>query len=175
MHILAASLVALTLLSPLSGLAADGERPGLIGLWQDSPEIASGWSDAYVFFADGRYQFHYSTMDCAKRLVSVSGRWRLTATGLLLTTEDRASLVGGHFETATGSCGTDTDLVDAKLKTRHLQPAVERLVSISPITRVAYKHKHDGVGRVSTEQRLMIDAREFWKIDDDPNRYEQDD
>jgi hypothetical protein len=175
MRSLAASFVALTLLTPPCGLAADDERSGLIGLWQDTPEIASGWSDAYVFFADGRYEFHYNTMDCAKRLVSVSGRWRLTADGLLLTVEDRASLVGGHFEKATGSCGTDTELVDATLKTRHLQPAVERIVTISPITRVTYRNKHDGIGSVSTERRLMIDGREFWKIDDDPNRYELDD
>lgn len=161
------------LLAPLSGLAGDGTRSGLIGLWQDSPEIASGWSDAYVFFADGRYQFHYNTMDCAGRRVSASGHWQLRPEGLFLTVEERVSLAGGHFEEATGSCGTDKELVDATLTTRHLKRVLTRIAPISPITRVKYKHMDFGDGgSVEAIPRVVIEGRKFWKIDDDPNRYE---
>src|SRR5688572_12504300 len=89
-------------------------RSALRGVWQDSPKMASGWSDTFQFFEDGHFVFNHNQMNCEKRELSYSGRWGISQGDLTLQVESRRILEGGHLEEALGSCASEKELVDAE-------------------------------------------------------------
>src|SRR5437879_4966687 len=86
----------------------------LRGVWQDDSVYASGWSNVFQFYDDGRYIFNHNTMDCAKRELSYSGRWSINKNNLVLSIEKRRRLVGGHLEPAMESCASDSEVVGGR-------------------------------------------------------------
>ena len=145
----------------------------LVGIWQDSPEIASGWSDSYQFFADGHFVFHYNQMDCSDRKRAYSGLWILKGNSLNLLVAEREDLVGGHVEQARGSCGTDLELVGAQLKTVQVKPQESLTLKISRIQYAAAEVYNFETGKSNTKRipRIFIDGAQYWKLRDDPTKY----
>ena len=145
----------------------------LTGIWQDTPEIASGWSYTYQFFADGRFVFHYNQMDCESREVSYSGRWAVQGNSLILSVTQRKVLVGGHFEPANGSCGTDRELVGARLRTIEVKPSQLLKLNISVIRLVSTKVYSFETRRDEARSipHVCIGPNCYWKLRDDPSKY----
>ncbi len=132
----------------------------LIGVWQDSKVVASGWSNTFLFFKSGRFKFFYNQMDCAKREVSYSGKWRAAGDELILTISEKTVIEGGELEPSSGSCASDSMIVggtEATMKLRYLEKV---LYSISSI----YSDIEDDMQR----QKVYIDAMPYWKFADNP-------
>lgn len=53
------------------------EKKDLIGVWQGSPVMASGWGDRFAFHNDGRLRWFSNQMFGAKRLLEYNGTWRI--------------------------------------------------------------------------------------------------
>jgi hypothetical protein len=135
----------------------------LVGIWQAIPEIASGWADTYRFWDNGEFIFHYSQMICDNRILDYSGTWELTATDKLrLTIKAKAILEGGKLEPATGSCGSDYEIVGGEVKEIKLDSAEIYNIQLSA---VSMDKKH-----VDIKTRIF-DGRPFWKMDNDPTKY----
>jgi hypothetical protein len=156
-------------------LSLVGHSLALEGVWQLIPEFAAGWTDAYQFFADGRFVFHTSEMDCGTRLQSESGRWRVEDSAIVLITEERTTLEGGHFEESMGSCGSDSTLTGAKPQTSILRPPrSSRFRFRSPAIVQAEVHSMDpkGPGMVARPAvGLSIGTTTWYKMRDDPAAY----
>ncbi len=133
----------------------------LTGVWQASPSLGAGWNDAYQFFSDGRFRFHASQMNCAARERRREGSWRLDGPELVLETVEREVIVGGRELPATGSCGSETEIVDGEARVESL------FVPIESRLRVEMQPPDEESGR----QRVKLDGRMFWKYDDDPTGY----
>jgi hypothetical protein len=169
------ALVLALLMWTLSASVAQISKPRitLVGIWQDSSEIGSGWSDTYQFFDDGHFVFHYNQMDCASREASYAGHWELEGTSILLSVEQRKLWVGGHFEHSKGSCGTEMELIGAKAKTVEIKPPKRLTLRISafesmPATDDSSEPKKGMTHRLP---RISIDGVKYWKLRDNPDDF----
>lgn len=131
----------------------------LVGIWQDSPTMGSGWSDHYNFYPDGRFAYYVSQMKCDKRLIKRNGGWILEGNKLVLTTTKERTMVGGKMVPSTGSCGTPLTLEDAQMTDKALpKPTVETFVITQKELSEDSLHESIDLGKI-----------QFWKFDTDPS------
>lgn len=133
----------------------------LVGIWHASPELGSGWSDAYLLGADGQAEFRANQMDCEKRLIGRSGRWSVKSSTLELrfSTEDR--LEGGRIVVDETSCASGRTLIEAvEMVVEMESPVVERIELVTM--------KRAAEPPVPT---LTIGGRTFWRLSSDPATY----
>lgn len=136
------------------------QSDSLVGVWQDSRLVASGWSNTFLFFNDGKFKFFYNQMDCAKRETSYSGKWKVKDDELRLTIIKKNIIEGGKLELSSGSCASDSMIVGGIGKTVKLRPSQEIIYSVSPV----YVDTEDDIQRI----KVYIDAIPYWKFSDDP-------
>lgn len=86
----------------------------LIGIWQDSPVMASGWGYCLALHPNGVVVERYSQMDCAKRLVLRLGSWELKDSRLHIRYTHRLIIQGGRLVPAAGSCGSEMELIEGR-------------------------------------------------------------
>ncbi len=139
---------------------AQNTNDSLIGVWQDSKIVASGWSNTFLFFKNGEFKFFYNQMDCAKREVSYSGRWKVVDDELKLNVTQKKIIKEGTLELSTGSCASDSMIVGGIEKTTNLKPSQKIVYSVSGV----YTDNEDDIQRL----KIYIDAMPFWKFSDDP-------
>lgn len=138
-------------------------KKDITGVWQDLPMAASGWSDTYQFFANGKYIFNYSTMDCEKRIIRHLGEYKFQSdTSILLITKTRTIIEGGKLVPAMGSCGTDFQLEDGIIKEIQLTNPEKTQLSISSI--VPDKENLD-------KDKIVVNGVSFWRFSKDAAAY----
>ncbi len=130
----------------------------LVGIWQDSEMMGSGWSDHYNFYPDGKFVFYYNQMDCAKRTVKKSGSWLLENGRLVLTTTKMEKLIGGKMVESIGSCGSSMMLEDATTAVEELVKPITEVWPISTVSRSEFDNY----------ESIEIGKNQFWKFHDDP-------
>ncbi len=151
----------LILISALCGfLKSQNLSDSLVGVWQDSKIVASGWSNTFLFFKNGEFKFFYNQMDCAKREVSFSGEWKAGGDELQLKVIQKNIIKGGTLEPSEGSCASDSMIVGGVEQTVKSKPPEMLIYSISQI----YVDKEDDIQR----SKIYIDAINFWKFSDYP-------
>jgi hypothetical protein len=71
----------------------------LVGIWQaDTAEEGSAWLDAYSFFPDGRFIFHFSQYNGTHRIEDLHGNFKIEGNVLYTTIQYRTERIGGHVE-----------------------------------------------------------------------------
>ncbi|MCB0712535.1 MAG: hypothetical protein KDD67_09415 [Ignavibacteriae bacterium] len=136
----------------------------LVGLWQDVPAMASGWSSTYQFFSDGTFVLNESQMDCAKRLVWSKGTWkRIGKDELELMITEWQKLEGGRMIPSDGSCGSDSMLVGATEKNIPLEVPKPITLQLGSIIFAGDDHPD----RTTVE----IGNVKFYRFSDDPAAY----
>lgn len=154
-------IIAVTLLFITFSLTnAQNASDSLVGVWQDSKAVGSGWSNTFLFFKNGKFKFFYNQMDCAKREVSFSGRWKAVDDELKLTITQKKIIEGGTLELSSGSCASDSMIFGGAEKMVKLKPSEKLIYSVSGI----YTDIEDDMQRL----KIYIDAMPFWKFSDDP-------
>lgn len=137
----------------ISVISYSQNKDSLSGVWQDAENVGSGYSNIYVFAPDGKYWYFTNSMDCAKRLVGFSGRYKINEDVLALTVSKRYYLEGGYMVPNDGtSCGSDSMLVGASQKTIIFRKPKQLQYSISNIY-----HKED-------RKFIYIEGMKFWLI-----------
>ena len=138
----------------------------LIGIWQDSPVMTSGWSDTLSFFPDRTLIQRFNTMDCAKRLISKTGSWKLIQNQLIIQFYKKEHIIAGKFITATGSCASEKELINGKIIQSKIKPVQILKKKISEI-------KKDDLLEIGREDyNLTIDEIRYWKLRNNPEDYE---
>ncbi len=147
-------MAAIFLLLLLSALCHAQQSKEIAGVWQNSAVLGSGWSDTYLFFEDGTFRFFYSQMDCAKREVSYTGNWKLDESDLILSIIDITILEGGEMVLSTGSCGSDSTLINAVEK---------KLLYDPPVRSVLHKVKYHVISIDGVERKtISLDGTKYW-------------
>ncbi len=127
----------------------------LVGVWQDSPVMASGWGDTYLFHHDGKFVFYANQMDCGKRLAAEYGTWRCEGTVLHLVVTMRMVIEGGKLVPASGSCASKYEIEGGKPVMRDTAPASRKLRWKAPsLDRDAPAARY----------RISIDGRNYWRF-----------
>lgn len=135
----------------------------ITGIWQDSPVMASGWTDNYQIFSDGRFIFNYSQMDCDNRLVSYHGTWEIIGTSIFFTVNEITIISGGKLIKSVGSCGSQFMLVDGMERQLKLEnPFVERH---------DFKIEFVELEGLGERKALFIDEKMFFRMAADPSDY----
>jgi len=132
----------------------------LIGIWQASEAMGSGWSDTYRFFDNGKFIFHTNQMNCAAREISNSGTWKIEGNKIVLLIAERVTMVGGKLVPATGSYGSEYEPEGAKEKTVKNKTPARKVF-------VFGKFKKDDLDR----RTVIFGKTRFWKYDTDPKQY----
>ncbi|TGN00016.1 YARHG domain-containing protein [Leptospira dzoumogneensis] len=135
------------------------------GFWHDSPVVASGWGDTLSLFPNGKIITRFNTMDCAKRVMAYAGSWVIEKNILIIRYSLKQHIEGGEFETASGSCGSDKELVNGQVKVLKLSPSMKVEYKVSSVSIDNNDYSLQGLPVISVE-----DAR-YWKLNDNPNYY----
>lgn len=143
----------------ITGQTDSAASAELIGIWQDSPEIASGYSDHYIFYSNGNFSFNYNQMVCDNRTIRYSGTWTLRRNTLQLTASDKTVIVGGKLVPTgeAGSCASDYYIEGGEKKTIAFQDVQTLQLSDITIDSVKYDFK-----------RRTFNEKPFWRIEDEP-------
>jgi hypothetical protein len=152
-------IILLTTIVLLSCNSSAWDKAEVVGIWQNSPSMGSGWSDAYLFFDDGKFTFRANQMICDKRELSYSGTWEIANGTLKLTILEKVTLEGGDLVEATGSCASDFELVGAETKVNALNE--QKSLSLSAI----------GKDESTDRNKMKIGDNEFWRMTEDPAAY----
>ena len=80
----------------------------MVGVWQiNTARVGDALLKNFRFFNDGKFVLNFDSYDDAKRVLSLSGHYRLEKNKLFMTVESRREIVGGDF--AKGSPGFQRD------------------------------------------------------------------
>lgn len=146
---------------PVLGFSQNKEE--MVGFWQDMSIAASGWSDSYLFYADGTYEFHFNQMICDKRLLSVKGKWEIDREGkLILIAISHTILEGGTLVPSSGSCASEYDIEGGEIKTTVLSKPEKYIITISEII------TDDENNSLKT---MLIGNKRYWRISKEPKSY----
>jgi len=133
----------------------------ITGVWQSGENLASGWSDTYMFYPGGSYKFFYSQMDCSKRTVSEEGTFEVKDGFITLNPLKVGIIEGGIMEPSSGSCGSDSMITGGIFKKIDVKSSEKLRLPI---------------GDVQTEMRdealrstLLIGKTKYWKFADHPD------
>jgi hypothetical protein len=154
-------LILLFVFIPVAGFTQT--QKDLVGFWQDMPIAASGWSDSYLLYSDGTYEFNFNQMICDKRLLSLKGSWEIDKDdNLVLITISKTVLEGGTLVPSSGSCASEFDIEGGEIITKVLSIPEKKIVSISGII--------TDVGNNSLKS-MLIDNVRYWRISVEPGSY----
>ncbi|HNX59997.1 MAG TPA: YARHG domain-containing protein [Spirochaetota bacterium] len=135
----------------------------LIGVWQNAPVMASGWSDTYAFYANRKVVKRGNQMDCEKRELWKMGNWRLDKGSLVIEYFATGRIEGGRLVEAAGSCATDQELIDGTYVIVDISPVEKEEMPVSKIE----VRKDADIQRRS----MMIGETRFWLMTTDPEQY----
>ena len=155
------SILLFLLLIPFWGNTQKGYD--LVGIWQDSPVVAAGWTDTYLFYSDGKFVFNYSQMVCDSRDVSFSGIWELRDEGKLnLTIKSKTMIVGGTLVKASGSCASEYEIEGGEEKIIELTNPENISIILSDFTIDTENHS------IGT---MLFNGVRYWRMSNDPKNY----
>lgn len=135
----------------------------LVGVWQKSDVLGSGWDDAYQFFEDGRFIFNANQMVASKREISRSGTWKVTNGRLVLAFEEKVIVKGGKLVKDSLSADGKGLEGGAKETVKINPPKIERLALVGL--------QREKWGEKDWRLTLMFGKDRLWKFRDDPSDY----
>jgi hypothetical protein len=154
------TLFYLILILPITTRAQDNYPEKLIGVWQDSPSLGSGWSSNFQFFEDGRFNYNHNQMNCTDSVITESGYYHYEDGILYLDYDSITYISGGQLIPSTGSCASEYE------------------ISGGEITVIAHEHSEgriiETVNRLEAYDyidRILIDGESWFHLLQDPNDY----
>ena len=136
----------------------------IIGIWQDSPVAASGWSSVYLFFENSEYEYNYSQMNKEPiRLLGIRGRYELQDNIIKLYPEKNKMLVGGIVEE---SLGLGKRIVDGKIEYINDDSLEIKEVDVKGIYISEFGRQIKIVRKT-----INIEDIEYYLLDDNPKEY----
>ncbi len=124
--------------------AAAGEMPDeshLVGFWHGSAAVGSGYSERFFFFPTGRFIHRGNSMDGSRRLLEISGQWKLQGSHVVLKADSVRYLQGGYIAEPYASYGSDFVIEAAEETGAALYPPEVFRMPISDFT-VNYASSH---------------------------------
>lgn len=140
-------------------IAADEYAEQLIGEWHGSAFVAAGYAQRYHFYNNGKFIYRASEMDGETRIRSIRGIWSVDHDTLSLNINEIDEIIGGEEVPASGSVGTEFEIVDGELVTKSVD--YEETYRLGPI------EEDSEVLR----PKIVIDGVSFWRHSQNPDFY----
>jgi tetratricopeptide (TPR) repeat protein len=137
----------------------------IIGIWQNSPHMASGWGDTFTFYPNRKIISRYSQMDCSKRIISKTGLWKISNNVLHIEFNNQKEIVGGKEIPSDGSCGSETQIEGGQIVDKELESEiVDYSISFSI-------SKNNKLNIKSNLPSIEIDNIIYWRHRSNPEDY----
>ncbi len=133
----------------------------IIGVWQASPSVGSGYDDKYHFFQDKSFRFDYNQYNGEERDISLYGKWRLEDSKLHITIYRKKTKIGGEFIKATPPSAPGYRLVNSEIVVKDLERELEIIYPLGEVIENFHSPLYMTIGNV-----------EYWKLTNDPNSYQ---
>lgn len=145
-------------------IAAKGQEKlpvDFVGLWQDASEYESGWKNCYTFFPDSSFVFHFDIFDCYENCNTYyyKGKWKVVKDTLALSISQEKVIIDGKF------LKTINDDVITIVHTGY--DSIIKL-DIPDVKKLKLKMVFTFD---NSKESILIDEHKFWKIDNDPQKY----
>ncbi|WP_053405198.1 hypothetical protein [Persicobacter sp. CCB-QB2] len=131
----------------------------VVGIWQKSPVMASGWVQSYTFFPDGKFIYRKSQGDQLDRELSSEGIFKISNDTLTLETQLLVKLEGGQ-------------IVNGPFDDKVIEGAKETQTLIKPATIEKFFLPKIELDENFQKLKMEIGETTFWKFRDNPNEYE---
>jgi len=133
----------------------------LVGIWQeDLPMIASGWATNYQFFEGGQVNYNHSQMDCGDSLITETGTYSFKKGVVKIKITSLTYIAGGTLQKATGSCGSEYELVGGEIETVAYKRKMKfEIAEAEPLEDYDYL------------DRIMIEGASWFRIAHNPEDY----
>ncbi|MBH5318619.1 hypothetical protein I6N90_12510 [Paenibacillus sp. GSMTC-2017] len=118
--------------TPVLVASEEATVENLVGAWQDAMGVGSSYTNLYQFREDMTFDFIADAMDCANRERAFSGTWTFEDGKIILTKTQDLTLEGGTLEPSTASCGSDQELVGAKLVVNTYEDSEPIIFEVKP-------------------------------------------
>lgn len=148
-----------SILHDLDENSEQGKR-SLIGVWQQSPVLGSGWEDNYQFFQDGTFNYNHNQMVCDDRVITESGTYVIQKESVKLFFTSRIVIEGGTLEPSSGSCASEQQITGGT-ETKQIMEKVEelKLKFVEPLFDYDYL------------ERIEFDESSWFRMMHNPNEY----
>jgi len=133
----------------------------IIGVWQDSPSVGSGFGNKYHFLENSTFIFDVSDYDTEGRIIYKLGTWKIEKGLLYMYINTKYYRKGGFFEENTVSSLTGYSLIDFEIVKNDLK---ELEIIIYPIDENDYDN---GDLRISKS----FGGIDYYRLSKDPNIY----
>ncbi|MDZ4204208.1 MAG: hypothetical protein U1C46_05260 [Bacteroidales bacterium] len=134
----------------------------LIGIWQaDNNEESSAWFDVYRFFDNGKFIFNPNQYDGLKRVLSITGKYRIVDNYLYLKINSTTEIVGGYIVRSTITVFSDSwEIEGGEIKEFEHPNIDEEVVKVQ-------QYQIDASNEIS----IILDNRKYYKMQSDPTKY----
>jgi len=144
------------------------DESDLIGFWHGSAAVGSGYSRRFFFFPTGRFIYRENSMDGSRRLIEISGEWKLRGSHLVLKADSLRYLQGGYIAEPYASYGSDFVIEAAEETGTALDPPKVFSMPMSDFTgNYAASHPETDLDHL-TVPFMGIGTGEYWRISSDP-------
>ncbi len=149
-----------------NSIGADLTGADLEGLWHAMPFVGSGYAEFYAFFVDGSFVWRENGMDGEARLRERRGSWCMEGDSLVLLVSTDLVWEGGSLVPATGSVGTDSELIGfTPMYYDYFIPEEVRL----QVGRPSLERAADNPDLPVDMWRMFIGGDPFWRLCGDPS------
>jgi len=137
-------------------------KKNITGIWHILPCLPSGWSDNYHFYKNGTFRYDYNQMDGEKRIINISGTWKIINENMLyLIIKEKTIIKGGEFVKSEGSTATDYEIIKGKTEKVKLDPPEEIIYPVGTVEK----------DREYNMLTVKIGGRRFWKFSNNPDEF----
>ena len=145
----------------------------LIGIWQDSPVMAAGWSNTYQFHNDGTFDYSASSMGYNDKARHRQGKWSLKKGKLSLVYLSKDVLLESKYvDPQSSPCGMEmkiavknmNELFENSLLFINLNDSIKEQADYPNWLKKQIRLYKD---RISVKPMIKIGNSYYWKFEDD--------
>ncbi len=137
----------------ISGIFSKADKATLVGIWQASGGMASGWADRYNFYSDGKFHFYPNQMSCQIEEKEELGTWEIKDDNLTLTTTSEIVI--------SNKCDQNGFTKEVGRKNNILK---------QPWVRTRY-YLFFGTLKNDSYPSMLFEGTQYWKFSSDPSSY----
>lgn len=137
-------------------------QKNLVGIWQaDNNKESAAWDDVYRFFEDGKFIYNPSQYDGLKRILVITGKYRIVENSLHLKIDSTTEIVGGYLIRSTITTLSDSwEITGGEIKEFKQLDKGEQIIEL--------QHCQN---KPSEAICILMDNRSYYKMQSDATKY----
>ncbi|MCT8335839.1 YARHG domain-containing protein [Leptospira sp. 85282-16] len=124
----------------------------IIGDWDNQPVSSSGYGNKHSFLENGLVKIYEDENDCQKQLIASFGTWKIDNNNIQIILSKKLLRKDGQLIPASGSCGSDFELIDGYLIFEDIIPTLKIEYKNIELTNNIYDESADNKSMMKTDK-----------------------